>query len=206
MEKGTNLMIRLWLIAACLLFFQTAALADESGSKRSGVQKNELPAAFIPKIEGKVNIIESGQSISLLSDRSTVEEILQEIANEKRTILNFYCHDPGLKQERDPNRMISAGSLLQLLQQLLPEEHRFSLLDRGGKKTESAKDIAILSIYPKECAGTDLPVRVFIPAREHPLQRKPAEEISLEELRQVLKREGPASRAQAANYPGNERG
>lgn len=201
MYKGKNWMIRLWLITACFLLFQNVAVADESGSKRSGVQKNEFPTAFIPKIEGTAAIIEDGQSISLLSSRSTLEEILQKIADDKRVILRFYCIDPGIKQERNPDLRISADSLVNVFQQLLAGDHRFSFLDREGKQTEATKDIATVNIYPKECAGTD-PVRVFIPERQHPLQRKPLEEISLEELRNVLKREGPASRGLAVNILG----
>jgi HEAT repeat protein len=202
-------MVRFIFVILCFLLFQNVALADGSDSKSSGAQSNKLPRAFLPKSESSIIINKRGESISLTSTRATMEEILQKIADERKVVLKFYCTDPSLKQERSANLGISADSLVQGLQQLLPADCRFSLLNRDGQKAESAKDVATVNIFPKECAATDLPVRVFISEREHPLQKKPPEKISLEELREVLTREGPASRRRAADIlkmKGDEKG
>jgi len=191
-------MRKLILITLCFWVFQTPAFVDASDSKGSEVKRRDLPRAFLPKTETNVTIHKQGESISLWSNRLTLEEILERLAAEKKVILKFYCQDPGLKHERTPNLRISGDSIVKVLGQLLSGDHKFTLLNLEGKAIEDGKDIAVVSVYPKECAGTDPPLRVFTPEREHPSMRKPPEEISLEKLRDVLKREGPASRRRAA--------
>jgi HEAT repeat protein len=205
-RKGVNGMGKVVLIAACFLIFQTVALIDALHAQDSKVQKSDLPRALLPKTEGRVTIGKGEGSISFWSTGSTLEEILERFAVEKKVILRFYCQDPGLKPERAVNLRISAGSLEKALQQLLSGEHRFTPLNREGKPIENAKDIAAINIYPTGCTGTDPPVRVFIAEREHPLLKKLPEEISLEELSDLLKRGGPASRRMAADILGLKAG
>ena len=195
-------MIKLVLIAACFFLLQNTSPSDGSEAKSSGSQKNDLPRSFLPKSESNVVINKRGESIFLSSNGSTLEEILQKIADERKVVLKFYCNDPSLKQERAASLKISAESLLKILPQLLPKDYRFSLLNRDGLQTENDRDIAAVNIYPKECAGRDLSVRVFIPFREHPVLKRPPEEISLEEWGNILKTEGPASRRRAADILG----
>jgi HEAT repeat protein len=196
-------------MVACFFLFQNVSLADESKSKNAGLQKNEIPRTFLPKSKGNVIISKKGESVSLSSSGSTQEEVFQRIAEDGKMVLSFHCNDPSLNQETRPTLKISADSLVKLLQQLLPEDCRFSLLNRDGKETESSKDIAALNIYPKECAGSDRPVRVFIPGRDQRLQPKRLKEISLEELNDALKRQGPSSRRRASiilGMKGEEKG
>lgn len=190
------------IIAACFLIFQNVAPVDALDSKGPGVQRSDLPRAFLTKSEGNVTISQQGESISLSSNRSSLEEILQKIAQVKKVILKFYCNDPGLKDEKATDLRISGNSVVKVLRQLFSEDHQFSLLNREGKPVEDGRDIATINIYPKECAAMDHPVRVFIGQGEHPLLRKQPEEITLEELGDVLKREGPASRCRAADLLG----
>lgn len=166
------------------------------------VQKNDLPRSFMSKTEGSVTIRKEGESITVRSNRSTLEEILEKLAMERKATLNFYCQDPALKIERPANLTISGDSVTNVLGKLMSDGYKFQLLDREGKPIEDGKDIAVVNIYSKGCAGTDPPVRTFIAEREHPLLRKPPEEISLEELGAVLKSGGPAFRRRAADILG----
>jgi HEAT repeat protein len=202
-------MMRLILIAACFFLFQNVSLADESERKPAGLQRNELPRVFLPKIGSEVTINKKGDSLSLGTSGSTLEEILQRIAEARNVTLRFHCDDPSINQERGGNQTISGDSLVKILQQLLPPDCRFSLLDPNGKETESSKDIASINIYPKGCAGTAPPVRVFVGPREQRLWTKTPEETLLEELQNALKRQGPSSRRGALDIlgiKGDERG
>src|SRR5512137_1793303 len=121
-------MKRFILVAACLLFFQGFAPAGAADMKGSGEQRSDLPRALLRKSEGNVLIRKGGgDSITLSSNRSTLEEILQRIAEERKVILKLYCNDPVLKRETPANLMISADSLVGALRQLLSEDHRFTL-------------------------------------------------------------------------------
>jgi len=203
-------MKRFMLITACFFLFQNVSLAAESTSKNSGLQlqKNELPRTFLKKSEAKIIISKKGESVTLSATKSTLEGILQRIADYRSVVLRFHCSDPGLDQERRTIQRISADSLVKILQQLLPEDCRFSLLNRDSRQTENDKDIASINIYSKGCAETGPMVRVFFPESRWRLQTQPPEELSLENLSDELKRGGPSSRRRAAvilgNY-GNER-
>jgi len=191
-------------IAACFLIFQTVVLVDAVRAKDVGVQKSDFPRAFLPKPDSSVTIWKQGENISVTSNKSTLEEILEKIAVEKRVILRFYCQDPSLKRERARDLKISADSLEKVLSQLLSEEHRFTFLNREGKPAEDRKNIGTVNIYSTGCAGTDPPVRVFDVEREQPLLKKSPEEITLEQLHDDLKRGGPVSRRRAVDILGRK--
>jgi len=110
------------LITACFFLFQNASLAAESTSKNSGLQlpRNEPPRTFLKKSQAKIIISKKGKSVSLSSTKSTLEEILQRIADDRNVVLKFHCLDPGLNHEKGGNLKISADSLAKALQQLLP--------------------------------------------------------------------------------------
>jgi HEAT repeat protein len=208
-QKGADWVKKLILMMACFFLFQNISLADESESKSARLQKKELPRTFLAKSKGNVVISKKGESVSLSSTGSTLEEVLQGIAEDGKVVLIFYCKDPSLNQETRANLKISADSLVKLLQQLLPEDCRFSPLNRDGKETENSKDMAALHIYPKGCTGSDRPVRVFVPERNQRLQAKRLKEISLEELNDALKTQGPSSRRRASmllGMKGDEKG
>ncbi len=189
-------------VVACFLVFHTVVFIGVLHSKDSEEQKGDLPRAFLPKPEGSVTIGRDGESITLRSNRSTLEEILERIAVEKKVTLKFYCQDPSLKQERAATLRISAASLEKALRQLLSEEHQFTPLNREGKPVEDWRDIATLNVYSMGCNGTEPPVRIFIAEREHILLRGLPEEISVVELRNVLKTGGPGFRRRAADILG----
>ena len=195
-------MRRFILITAFFFLLQNFSLADDSASNRSGSQSNAFPRKFLPKRDSSVNINKTGEPITVGSKGSTLEEILQRLAVDRNLVLRFHCNDPSLNQERGGILLISADSPLKILQQLLPEDYRFSPRDSDGKETEGVKDMASISIYPKGCAGTDPPVRVFASEREQRWLMKPLGEISLEELSDVRKTQGPSSRRRAADALG----
>lgn len=205
LSKGAHFrMKKLILIVACFFLFQAVSFGAESTSKTSGLQsqRNELPRTFLKKSEAKVILSKKGESVSLSAAKSTLEGILQRIADHRSVVLNFHCSDPSLDQERRTIQKISADSLPKMLQQLLPEGCRFSPLDREGKQTENDRDIASINIYSKGCAETGAPVRVFSPESKDRLQTKPPEELSLEKLGDEMKRGGPSSRRRAAEILG----
>jgi hypothetical protein len=136
-------------IVACFLIFQAVVLVDATRAKDVGVQKSDFPRAFLPKTDSSLKIWKQGETISVTSNKSTLEEILERIALERKVTLRFYCEDPSLKRERARDLKISADSLEQVLRQLLSKEHRFSFLNREGKPTEEGKDIATINIYSK---------------------------------------------------------
>jgi hypothetical protein len=120
------------LIIVCLLIFQNVGHVGALGAEGLEVKRSDLPRAFLPKDGGNVIVRKEGNSISLSSSRAVLEEILQKIAEETKVTLNFYCNDPSLMRARAANIKISADSLVKVLQQLLSEDHRFTLLNREG--------------------------------------------------------------------------
>jgi len=194
------------IAVAWLLVFQALVFVDVLHARDLGGVKGDLPRAFLQKLEGSVTIRRDGESISVWSNRSTLEEILERVALEKKVALRVYCQDPALKHERAANLKISAVSLEEALRKLLSEEHKFTSLNREGKPMGDWKDVSTVNIYSKGCAGTDPPVRVFIAEREHPLLRGLPEEISLDELADIMKRGGPAFRRRSADILGMKAG
>ena len=193
-------MKRLMLITACFFLLQNVSPAADSTSKNSGLQsqRNEPPRAFLKKSESKIIISKRGESVTLSATKSTLEKILQRIADHRNVVLRFHCSDPGLDQEIRTIERVSADSLEKILQRLLPEDYRFSLLDRDSKHTENDRDIASINIYSKGCAATGPMVRVFFPESRWRMQTKPPEDLFLVNLRDELKRGGPSSRRRAA--------
>ncbi len=187
------------LFTTCLLILLDVALIHSFEPK--GYQKKDAPRVFVPKDEGKITIRADRKSFLILANRATVEEILDRIAAEKKVNLKFHCQDPSLKLERPANLRFSENSMVKVLGRLLPGEPKFLLLNREGKTVQD-EDVAFVGVYSKDCSETEPPVRVFVPQTGHPLLSKPPEEISLEELGEVLKREGPASRRRAADILG----
>ena len=195
-KRGGKPVKKAILLSLCLLIFQNVAPVAGSDPK-----SGELPRAFLTKRKSNIIFKKHGESISLWSNGSTLEEIFDRIAEESKVVLKFYCQDPPRDQGLVTFR-ISGDSIGKVLRQLLSEDHRFTFLNREGKPAENEKEIAAVNIYPKECTGMDAPARIFIAAREHPVLRKPPEQISQEELEDVLKRGGPAARSRAAESLG----
>ncbi len=190
-------------IAVWLLLLQLFSI-EASCLPAPGVK----PQSFLFKAGGSVAIRTQGENITLRADNSTLEEILQKIAEEKNVVLQFFCQDPALKVERLSGIAIS-GSLIKILEQLMPENCQFAFFNQEGKLTEKAERVATINIRLQECQGAEQAVRVFKGVRGHPLLRKPPDTISLEELREVIKREGPACRRRAVDIlkiKGEEKG
>lgn len=179
------------------------------------LEKDKLPRAFIPVVKGSTAIRKEGvpisrwairkggDSISIWGTKSTLEEILEKLAIETKVNLRFYCQDPGVKQDRIDIK-IKAESLENALRQLVSEELEFTPLNHEGKPTENEKEVVTLNVYSKGCPRTDSPVRIFSAERKHPIFAKPPEEISIDELRNIIKREGPIARAQALDALGKK--
>lgn len=190
-------------LAFVFFIFQIFGLTYPLYCEGSGEQKSNLPPAFLQRNDGKVIINTGEESFSLESTKATLEEILQRCASEEKVHLNFYCKDPSMNQERAASISLKGDSMIKAIGQLLPE-HKLILFDREGKTIEGGKDVATVNIYPRQCTQTGAPVRVFVPARKHPVLGKAPEEISVEELREVLKKEGPACRRRAAEILGKK--
>ncbi len=191
-------MTRKIFILFSLFIFPIFGLVPAPGAEPSGRQPEEFPRSFLLKIEGSLTVRRQAESLSLRAEKATVEEILQKIADEKKVTLKFYCQDPALNQERAASTKISADSVLKALRQILPEDYKFVLLDRQGQQTEKVQDIGEMGIFPDACAGKDSPVRIFVAGKEHPLLRKLPQEISVDALGEIIRKEGPVSRRRAA--------
>gem|GEM_PF-6641445 len=203
------------IIIACLLVLEGMLATDGSVAQAPALEKDKLPRTCLPMVKGMTAIRKEGvpisrwairkggDSLSVWGTKSTLEEILEKLAVETKVNLRFYCQDPGLKQERADTK-IKADSLENALRQLLSGEHEFTPLNQEGKPTENEKEIVTLNIYSKGCPRTDPPVRIFLSERKHSVLSKAPEEISLEELRAIVKREGPVARAQALDALGKK--
>ena len=162
------------LLSACFLIFQTVVCIDVLYAEDLGEQKSDLPRPFLPKTESSVTIRKEGNPYPSWSNKSTLEEILERIAVRKAGHPEVLLPGPGSKPRKSGRLKISAASLEKALRQLLSEAHRSQPLNREGKPIEDGRDIATVNIYPKGCAETDPPVRVFIAEREHPSAKKVA--------------------------------
>jgi hypothetical protein len=189
-------------VITCILFFQTDAPVFASDLKDSNTPKNGVPRALLSKSGGSVTVRKEGKSIRLWATKSTLEEILQKVADQYSVILKCYCQDPRIRQEKKASLTISADSMRGLMERLFSKEHRFTLLNREGNPSEDVQELSILNVYSKECPDAGEAVGVFIAEKTHPLLGKSPGEISIEQLRVVLKREGPASRRRAAEILG----
>ena len=195
-------MRKIIFVVAFFSILQSSVLIDALELKDSGAQKGDLPRAFLPKTDTHITIHREGEALSIWSNRLTLEEILERIAAEKKVTLRFYCQDPGLNRGRTPNLRIWGDSIVNVLRQLLSGDYEFLLFNTDGKAIEDGKDIAIINILPKGCGGTDRPLRVFMAEKDQYLLRKPPEEITYQQLEDVLKRGSPVSRRRAVEILG----
>lgn len=203
------------IIIACLLVLEGMVVTNGPVAQAPALEKDKLPHTCLPmpkamtaiRKEGvpisRWAIRKGGDSLSVWGTNSALEEILEKLAVETKVNLSFYCTDPGLKQDRTDIR-IKADSLENALRQLLSGEHEFTPLNQEGKPTENEKEIVTLNIYSKGCPRTNPPVRIFPSERKHAVLSKPLEKISPEELRAIVKREGPVARAQALDALGKK--
>ncbi len=196
--------LKLFIVVVMALFFFpdlfSVYLPEANGA---AVQANEAPRWLLRKNEAKVIIRKgAGSRLTLVSSKSTREEILQKLVDESTLTLNFYCEDPGLSQDRAANVTVSGDSIFDVLRQLLGGDYRLSLLNKEGKPEVDMKLAAGVNVYAKNCTRTEHPVRVFIAGKKHPVLMRSSKEISIEELGDVLRREGPASRRWAADILG----
>ena len=176
----------------------TAQKADES------VKPSAPLYMSLEEDKGAITISSAEKNILLQATNASFEDILQGLADQQKMILKFYCDDPSLDSKRT-TITLKSPSQRELLTQLLKPRYSISFLDQEGKPAEGDKPVKLVDIYTEDCQKRDHPVRTFVNLKKHPVLNKPPEEITLQELSQILKEEGPSSRAGAVHILGVKR-
>ena len=168
----------------------TAQKADEP------VKSSALIYISLEEDMGMVTIKSEEKNILLQTTNATLEEILQGFADQQKMTLKVYCNDPSLNSDKI-TITLKSPSQRELLLQLLKPRYDISFPDQDGKSSELDKPVKLVDIYPENCQKREHPIRTFMSLKEHPILNKPPVEITLQELSQILKEEGPSSRAGA---------
>jgi len=187
------------LILQCLLYSCATTQKTEVSVKPS----TQLYIS-LEEVKGTIIISPMKEGILLQANNVTFEEILQGFADKHNMILKVYCDDPSLDSKRI-SMTLNSPSLHELLMQLLSPRYSISFLDQEGKPVEGDKPVKMVDIYPDDCQKREHPVRTLVNKKEHPVLNKPREEITLQELSQILKEEGPSSRIDAVRVIGVKR-
>ncbi len=183
-------------ILQCFLFnCATAQKADES------VKPSAPLYISLEEDKGAITINSAEKDILLQATNATFEDILQGIVDQQKMILKVYCDDPSLDSKRT-TITLKSPSRRELLTQLLSPRYSISFLNQEGKPAELDKPVKMVDIYPEDCQQREHPIRTFTSLKEHPVLNKPPVEITLQELSQILKEEGPSSRAGAVHILG----
>src|SRR3989304_10631536 len=186
-------------ILLCFLYnCATAQKADES------VKPSAPLYISLEEDKGAITISSAEKNILLQATNATFEDILQGLADQQKMILKFYCDDPSLDSKKT-TITLKSPSQRELLTQLLRPRYSISFLDKEGKPAEGDKPVKMVDIYPENCQKREHPIRTFTSLKEHPVLNKPREKITLQELSQILKEEGPSSRAGAIHIIGVKR-
>jgi HEAT repeat protein len=187
------------LILQCLLY--NCATAQKSSDSVKPSTPLYMP---LEEAEGSIIISSLEKGISFQANNATFEDILQGFADQQKMILKVYCEDPILDSKRTTITLTST-SLRELLTQLLGPRYSISFLNKEGKPAEGDEPVKMVDIYPEDCQKRENPVRTFISLKEHPVLKKPREEITLQELSKIIKDEGPSSRMGAIHIIGLKR-
>src|SRR3972149_4439968 len=176
----------------------TAQKADEP------VKSSALIYRSLEEDMGMVTIKPEEKNILLQTTNATLEEILQGFADQQKMTLKVYCNDPSLNSDKI-TITLKSPSQRELLLQLLKPRYDISFPDQDGKSSELDKPVKLVDIYPENCQKREHPIRTFMSLKEHPILNKPPVEITLQELSQILKEEGPSSRMGALHILGVKR-
>ena len=186
-------------ILQCFLYnCATAQKADES------VKPSAPLYISLEEDKGAITISSAEKNILLQATNASFEDILQGLADQQKMILKVYCDDPSLDSNRT-TITLKSPSQRELLTQLLSPRYSISFLNQEGKPAELDKPVKLVDIYPEDCQKREHPIRTFINLKEHPVLNKPPVEITLQELSQILKEEGPFSRMGALHILGAKR-
>src|SRR3972149_8931882 len=198
--------MRLRLVFYLSLFILQCLLSNCATAQKTEVPVKPSTQLYISLEEAKGTIIISSlkEGISFQANNATFEEILQGFADQQKMILKVYCEDPSLDSKRTTITLTSP-SLRKLLTQLLIPRYGISFPDQDGKSSELDKPVKLVDIYPENCQKREHPIRTFMSLKEHPILNKPPVEITLQELSQILKEEGPSSRMGALHILGVKR-
>ncbi len=184
------------VILQCFLY--NPATAQKSGDS---VKSATSLYMSLEETKGAITIGSTKEGISLKANNATFEEILQGFADQQKMTLKVYCDDPGLDSKRISTTLTSS-SMREVLIKLLGSRYEIAFLDQEGKPAEGETPVKEVDIYSKDCTKKDHPVRTFVNLKEHPLLNKLPKEITLQELSQILKKEGPSSRISAVHVLG----
>jgi HEAT repeat protein len=200
--------MRLRLFFCLSLFILQCFLYNCATTQKTDVS-SKPPTSYYKYISleedsGTTTISSEGKNILLQTTNATLEEILQGFANQQKMILKVYCDDPGLDNKRT-TITLKSSSIREILTQLLRPRYVISFLNQEGKPVEEDKPVKMVDIYPEDCQKRDNPVRTFISLKDDSVLNKPRQEITLQELSQIIKDEGPSSRAAAVHILGLKR-
>jgi HEAT repeat protein len=162
------------------------------------------PYISLEEDRGMVTISSEEKNILLQATNATLEEMLQGFADHQKMILKVYCNDPSLDKKKT-TITLKSPTIREILTQILKPRYEISFLNQEGKPAEGDEPVKMADIYPEDCQKRDHPVRTFISLKEHPILNKPREEITLQELFQIFKEEGPSSRMGALHILGLKR-
>jgi HEAT repeat protein len=188
-----SLLIMSLVISHCLLCNPANAQKAEDFEKSA-----TLSYMSLEETKGTITIDSKKEGISLTASNATLEEILQSFADQQKMTLKVYCDDPSLDSKRVSIKLTSP-SMHELLTQFLKPHYSVSFQDQEGKPAEGENPVKEVDIYSKDCKKRDHPLRTFVNIQEHPLFNKNPKDITLQELSQILKEEGPSSRIRALN-------
>jgi HEAT repeat protein len=186
-------------ILQCLLY--NCATAQKAGDS---VKPSTPLYISLEEDKGAITISSVEKNILLQATNATFEEVLQGLADQQKMILKFYCDDPSLDSKK-VTITLKSPSQRELLTQLLRPRYSISFLNKEGKPAEGDEPVKMVDIYPEDCQKRENPVRTFISLKEHPVLNKPPDEITLQEISQILREEGPSSRAAAVHILGVKR-
>ncbi|MFH1703841.1 MAG: HEAT repeat domain-containing protein [Nitrospirota bacterium] len=186
-------------ILQCFLF--NCATAQKAGES---VKPSAPLYISLEEDKGAITISSAEKDILLQATNATFEDILQGLADQQKMILKVYCDDPSLDSKRT-TITLKSPSQRELLTQLLSPRYSISFLNQEGKPAELDKPVKKVDIYPEDCQKREHPIRTFISLKEHPVLNKPPDEITLQEISQILKKEGPSSRMGALHILGVKR-
>jgi HEAT repeat protein len=198
--------MRLRLVFFLSLFILQCLLCNCASAQKANdfLKPSTPPYISLEEVKGTIFISSVKEGVSFQASDATLEEILQSFADQQKMILKVYCVDPSIDSKR-VSITLKSPSQRELLTQLLKPHYSISFLDQEGKPAEGDKPVKMVDLYPEGCQKREHPARTFVNLKEHPVLNKPQEDITLQELSQIFKEEGPSSRMGAIHILGVKR-
>ena len=198
--------MRLRLVFFSSLFILQCLLCNCASAQKANnsLKPSNPPYISLEEAKGEIFISSMKEGISFQASNATLEEILQSFADQQKMVLKVYCDDPSLDSKR-VSITLKSPSLRELLTKLFKPRYNISFLDQEGKPAEVDKPVKEVDLYPEDCQKREHPVRTFLNLKEHSVLNKSPEKITLQELSQIFKEEGPSSRMGAIHILGVRR-